>query len=66
MRAMPEPTLTPLLALAAHPDARGWIGAGGPHSNFFARMRVKKVYAFVRRGSPFSLQPCARPASFPR
>ncbi|GAA5889681.1 hypothetical protein JCM8208_001095 [Rhodotorula glutinis] len=32
--------------LAAHPDARGWIGAGGPHSNFFARMRVNKVYAF--------------------
>ncbi|TNY22083.1 pyridoxamine 5'-phosphate oxidase-domain-containing protein [Rhodotorula diobovata] len=32
--------------LAAHPDARGWIGADGPHSNFFARMRVNKVYAF--------------------
>ncbi|GAA6046381.1 hypothetical protein JCM3770_004892 [Rhodotorula araucariae] len=32
--------------LKAHPDSRGWIGADGPHANFFARLRVHKVYAF--------------------
>ncbi|BGP47174.1 hypothetical protein JCM10450v2_003026 [Rhodotorula kratochvilovae] len=32
--------------LEAHPDSRGWIGAEGPHSNFFARLRINKVYAF--------------------
>ncbi|KAJ7143569.1 pyridoxamine 5'-phosphate oxidase-domain-containing protein [Mycena crocata] len=32
--------------LEAHPDARGWIPPNGPHSAFYARFRVEKVYAF--------------------
>lgn len=32
--------------LAAHPDARGWIPPNGPHSAFYARLRVNRVYDF--------------------
>ncbi|GAA5893010.1 uncharacterized protein JCM6883_007538 [Sporobolomyces salmoneus] len=32
--------------LHAHPDARGWIPPGGPHSAFYARFRVNTIYAF--------------------
>ncbi|GAA6004727.1 hypothetical protein JCM11491_002208 [Sporobolomyces phaffii] len=32
--------------LRAHPDARGWVPPGGPHSAFYARFRVNTVYAF--------------------
>ncbi|KAL8290178.1 hypothetical protein RQP46_003117 [Phenoliferia psychrophenolica] len=32
--------------LAAHPDSRGWIPPNGPHSAYYARLRVQKVYAF--------------------
>ena len=30
----------------AHPDARGWIPPNGPHSAFWARLRVNRVYDF--------------------
>ncbi|GAA5822124.1 hypothetical protein JCM11251_004865 [Rhodosporidiobolus azoricus] len=32
--------------LEAHPDARGWIPPNGPHSAFYARLRINKVYDF--------------------
>ncbi|GAA5929789.1 hypothetical protein JCM10213_002785 [Rhodosporidiobolus nylandii] len=32
--------------LEAHPDARGWIPPNGPHSAFWARLRINKVYDF--------------------
>ncbi|GAA5854651.1 hypothetical protein JCM8547_004924 [Rhodosporidiobolus lusitaniae] len=32
--------------LEAHPDSRGWIPPNGPHSAFYARLRINQVYAF--------------------
>ncbi|SCV70721.1 BQ2448_3483 [Microbotryum intermedium] len=32
--------------LESHGDARGWAGERGPHSSFWGRLRVEKVYAF--------------------
>lgn len=32
--------------LLAHPDSRGWIPPTGPHSSFYARLRVSNIYAF--------------------
>ncbi|GAA6042552.1 hypothetical protein JCM8097_004663 [Rhodosporidiobolus ruineniae] len=32
--------------LEAHPDSRGWQPPNGPHSAFYARLRINKVYAF--------------------
>lgn len=45
----------------AHPDARGWVPPGGPHSAFYARFRVQKVYAFVRFFSLGSGSLCSSP-----
>lgn len=37
-----------MASLAAHPDSRGWVPPNGPHSAFYARLRISKVFAFVR------------------
>lgn len=32
--------------LKAHPDARGWVPPNGPHSSYYARFTIEKVFAF--------------------
>lgn len=52
-----------LLVRSAHSDARGWVGAGGPHFSFYARLRVNRVFAFE---SPLSRRREPSLTSFPR